>query len=76
MNNYASTSKWNTTEFNNEFYQIGSSIYSEVTNDRFLIKVSGVDENLEKTVELLELYLNDIQASEEKIAKTPGRLEG
>lgn len=66
---YPMTKDMDATTFNNKFYEIGASISTSVTKDRFRIKLEGLDSRLDETIDLLNVYLKDFTTNEEKIKK-------
>jgi predicted Zn-dependent peptidase len=61
---YLGTSKYSLEEIQKEFYKIACNYNVSVSNERITIDVSGLSENFEKAVTLLEHLLSDCQPDE------------
>ena len=59
--NYLGTSRYSPTELKKELFKLGLSIDVFAGDDRAYVTLSGLEKNLEKGIELLELVLADAQ---------------
>ena len=65
---YLGTSSMTADELSQEFYKIACSFNVSASNDRVYVSVSGLSDNFDKAVELLEGLLADAQPNEEALA--------
>lgn len=65
---YIGTSKLSPEEVKSAFYALGCSFSLSCSGRRFYANVSGLDENLEKAIDLLEQILADAQPDESTFA--------
>lgn len=62
---YLGTSKYSPSELKEEFYKLGCSYSIQSGEDQTTISLSGLDENFDKALELLEGVINDLKPNKE-----------
>lgn len=78
---YLGTDKYSAEEIKKEFYKLGISYSLSAGNDRSVVSISGLKENLPKGLELLEHLWDNAKADEDAYAKyvdqiAKGRIDG
>ena len=66
---YLGTSEMSAEEIQKEFYALGCNFRIRCSEERIGVTISGLDENLDKAVALLDKVLNDAQPNDETFAK-------
>lgn len=67
--NYIGTQKYTLKELSKEFYKIGISYSAKSSSDRSFVFISGLDENLDKGLELLEHLLANAKVDKDAYDK-------
>lgn len=62
---YLGTDRLSPEELKKEFFKIGISNDFKTTNDQLLITLSGLEENIEKGIELLQSWMHNVQPDQE-----------
>ncbi len=62
---YLGTSKYSPEELRQEFFKIGISNDFKTSQDQLLISLTGLEENIEKGIALLQHWLEDVQPNHE-----------
>ncbi|KMQ69456.1 peptidase M16 [Chryseobacterium sp. FH2] len=62
---YLGTGKFSPEDLKKEFFKIGVSNDFKTTQDQLLISLSGLEENIEKGIELLQHWLSDVLPNQE-----------
>ncbi|MBK1895118.1 M16 family metallopeptidase [Chryseobacterium paridis] len=62
---YLGTEKYSPEDLKKEFFKIGVSNDFKTTNDQLLISLSGLEENIEKGVELLQHWMYNVKPDQE-----------
>lgn len=65
---FIGTSQKSALEVKEEFFKLACSLYTNVSNDKVSIRVSGLSDNMEKAMALVEEVLTDPKADEEALA--------
>lgn len=66
---YFGTSKFSAEDLRQEFFKIGISNDFKTSQDQIIVSLSGLEENLEKGVELLQHWLQDVVSNNEDYEK-------
>lgn len=66
---YLGTSEYTAEELKKEFYKLGSSFGVQAGEDRTYVYLSGLAENMDKSIQLFESLLADPQPDDEALAK-------
>ncbi|MFK7901055.1 MAG: M16 family metallopeptidase [Cyclobacteriaceae bacterium] len=72
--NYLGTDKFSATELKQELYKIGCSLDISSGDEKTSISLSGLDENLEKGLSLVEHYISDFKAENQALANLKGQI--
>lgn len=62
---YLGTDRFSPEDLKKEFFKIGVSNDFKTSNDQLLISLSGLEENLEKGIELLQHWMYDVKPDQE-----------
>lgn len=62
---YLGTDRFSPDELKKEFYKIGISNDFKTTNDQLTISISGLEENIEKGIQLLQHWMQNVQSDQE-----------
>jgi predicted Zn-dependent peptidase len=62
---YLGTDRFSPEDLKKEFFKIGVSNDFKTTNDQLLVSLSGLEENLEKGIELLQHWMYDVKPDQE-----------
>lgn len=62
---YLGTDRFSPEDLKKEFFKIGISNDSKTTKDQLVISLSGLEENIEKGVEILQHWLHDVKPDQE-----------
>ncbi len=63
------TQKHSLDSFNRELQKLGSSYYTYSSKDYFTIQISGLEINLERTIELVNEFMTEIKPDDSKMKK-------
>ncbi|MDD3876523.1 MAG: insulinase family protein [Bacteroidales bacterium] len=66
--NFLGTSNLTPALLAQEFYKIGCTFYARSSEDKITLSLSGLSENMEKGIILLEKLLKDVQGNQEALA--------
>ncbi|MDD3201818.1 MAG: insulinase family protein [Bacteroidales bacterium] len=66
--NYLGTSKLSAAQVQEEFYRLACSYSLTATNERCYLELTGLSDNMEKAMELMESILSDVQADPQALA--------
>lgn len=67
--NYVGTAEYKVSKFNETLQSLGATMNFAVNEKQFVVSVSGLDKNLEKTVGLVSEFLNNVVPDEKKFKK-------
>ncbi len=62
---YLGTSQFSPEDLKKEFFKIGVNNAFKISNDQIIISLSGLEENIEKGIELLQHWMNDVKPDQE-----------
>ncbi|WP_267405039.1 MULTISPECIES: M16 family metallopeptidase [unclassified Chryseobacterium] len=62
---YLGTSQFSPEDLKKEFFKIGVNNAFKINNDQIIISLSGLEENIEKGIELLQHWMNDVKPDQE-----------
>jgi predicted Zn-dependent peptidase len=71
---YLNTSKHTAEQMKAEFYKLACNYNVSVGNENISISISGISENMEKAMALVEEILTDIQPNDEALARLVARI--
>jgi predicted Zn-dependent peptidase len=67
---YLGTDKYTPEQLKEEFYKLGITNSSRISNDQIIITLSGLESNMKKGVELMNHWLTHVKADKEIYGKT------
>ncbi|WP_326984655.1 insulinase family protein [Chryseobacterium sp. MYb264] len=62
---YLGTSQFSPEDLKKEFFKIGVNNAFKISNDQIIISLSGLEENIEKGIELLQHWMHDVKPDQE-----------